>query len=98
MPQQVGNANRHCPEDRMTATATHPETGAALPPATARAASPGVVLAILSIAAFMASLDVFIVNVAFPDISRDFAGSSLADLSWVLTGYAVVFAALLVPM
>src|SRR4051794_10248069 len=82
----------------MTATATHSEIGGALPPATARAASPGVLLAILSVAAFMASLDVFIVNVAFPDISRDFAGSSLSSLSWVLTGYAVVFAALLVPM
>ena len=56
------------------------------------------VLTILSLAAFMASLDMFIVNVAFPDISRDFAGSSLSDLSWVLNGYAVLFAALLVPL
>jgi EmrB/QacA subfamily drug resistance transporter len=56
------------------------------------------VLAVLSIAAFMASLDLFIVNVAFPDIGRDFPGSSLADLSWVLNGYAVLYAALLVPL
>src|SRR5258707_8067387 len=46
----------------------------------------------------MASLDLFVVNIAFPDIERDFAGSSLAGLSWVLNGYTIVFAALLVPM
>jgi EmrB/QacA subfamily drug resistance transporter len=58
----------------------------------------GTILATLSLAAFMASLDMFIVNVAFPDISRDFSGASLADLSWVLNGYAVLYAALLVPL
>jgi EmrB/QacA subfamily drug resistance transporter len=63
-----------------------------------RTASHGVILATLSLAAFMASLDLFIVNVAFPDIGREFAGSSLADLSWVLNGYAVLYAALLVPL
>ena len=56
------------------------------------------VLVVLSVAAFMASLDMFIVNVAFPAIARDFSGSSLADLSWVLNGYAVLYAALLVPL
>jgi EmrB/QacA subfamily drug resistance transporter len=55
-------------------------------------------LATLSLAAFMASLDMFIVNVAFADIGRDFHGASLADLSWVLNGYAVLYAALLVPL
>jgi EmrB/QacA subfamily drug resistance transporter len=59
---------------------------------------PGMVLVTLSVAAFMASLDLFIVNVAFPDIARDFAGSSLGDLSWILSGYAVLYAALLVPL
>lgn len=51
-------------------------------------------------ATFLVSLDLFIVNVAFDEIGRDLAagGASLADLSWVLTAYAVVFAALLVPM
>jgi EmrB/QacA subfamily drug resistance transporter len=61
-------------------------------------ASHGTILAALSLAAFMASLDLFIVNVAFPDIGREFAGASLADLSWVLNGYAVLYAALLVPL
>jgi EmrB/QacA subfamily drug resistance transporter len=58
----------------------------------------GPVLAVLSVASFMAGLDLFIVNVAFDDIGRDFAGRSMADLSWVLNGYAIVFAALLVPL
>src|SRR5262249_57434238 len=51
----------------------------------------------ISIGVFASLLDLFIVNIAFPDIQRDFAGSGLAELSWVLNGYAVVFAALLVP-
>jgi EmrB/QacA subfamily drug resistance transporter len=52
---------------------------------------------ITSVGVFMAALDLFIVNIAFPDISRDFSGSSLSDLSWILNAYAIVFAALLVP-
>jgi EmrB/QacA subfamily drug resistance transporter len=63
-----------------------------------RVVRPGAALGILSLAAFLASLDLFIVNVAFPDISRDFHGTSLSDLSWVLNGYTVVYAALLVPL
>ncbi|RKS72135.1 EmrB/QacA subfamily drug resistance transporter [Actinomadura pelletieri DSM 43383] len=59
---------------------------------------PGRVLAVLSAASFLAGLDLFIVNVAFTDIGRDFAGRPMADLSWVLNGYAIVFAALLVPL
>jgi len=58
---------------------------------------PSVVLAIASLAAFMASLDVFIVNVAFDDIAADFSGTTLAQVSWVLSAYAIVYAALLVP-
>ena len=58
---------------------------------------PGVVLGILSLAAFMASLDVFIVNVAFDAIGRDFHGTRISDLSWVLSAYAIIYAALLVP-
>ncbi|HEX4463796.1 MAG TPA: DHA2 family efflux MFS transporter permease subunit [Solirubrobacterales bacterium] len=55
------------------------------------------VLTITSIGLFMASLDLFIVNIAFPDLARDFNGASLPSLSWVLNAYAIVFAALLVP-
>jgi EmrB/QacA subfamily drug resistance transporter len=55
------------------------------------------IVAVLSLAAFMSSLDIFIVNLAFPYISRDFHGSSLESLSWVLNGYSILFAAVLVP-
>ena len=55
------------------------------------------VAAIVSVGVFVASLDLFIVNIAFPDIERDFEGTSLASLSWILNAYAIVFAALLVP-
>src|SRR5580700_9573427 len=46
---------------------------------------------------FMSSLDLFIVNIAFPSISKHFGGASLGSLSWILSAYAIVFAALLVP-
>jgi EmrB/QacA subfamily drug resistance transporter len=64
----------------------------------ARPIRTGPVLAIVSAAVFMASLDLFVVNIAFPDLQRDFAGTSLASLSWVLNGYTIVFASLLVPL
>lgn len=51
----------------------------------------------LAAVAFMAQLDLFIVNVAVPAIGRGFPGSTLGSLSWVLNAYAIVFAALLVP-
>src|SRR3954453_17855618 len=59
---------------------------------------PSLVLAVVSAAVFMASLDLFVVNVAFPDIEQQFGGTSLANLSWVLNGYTIVFASLLVPL
>ena len=46
---------------------------------------------------FMSSLDLFIVNIAFPAIAGHFGGASVTTLSWVLSAYAIVFAALLVP-
>jgi EmrB/QacA subfamily drug resistance transporter len=55
-----------------------------------------IVLAIC-IGVFMVSLDLLIVNIAFPDIQKDFPGTSLGDLSWVLNAYAIAFGALLVP-
>jgi EmrB/QacA subfamily drug resistance transporter len=55
------------------------------------------IMAVLAAVAFMAQLDLFIVNVALPVIGRSYAGSSLSGLSWVLNAYAIIFAALLVP-
>jgi EmrB/QacA subfamily drug resistance transporter len=54
------------------------------------------VFAIASLGFFVVQLDLFIVNIAFPAIGHDFTGSSLAQLSWVLDGYAIVYASLLV--
>ena len=51
---------------------------------------------VVAAAVFVANLDLFIVNVALPAMQQYFHGSSLATLSWVLNGYAIVFAALLV--
>ena len=70
------------------------------------AASPGAgpgtrqvtaIVGVLSLAVFMSSLDLFIVNLAFPYIGRQYPGTSLASLSWVLNAYTIVFAAVLVP-
>src|ERR1700689_4164168 len=52
---------------------------------------------IVCVGVFMSSLDLFIVNIAFPAIGKHFGGASLASLSWILSAYAIVFAALLVP-
>jgi MFS family permease len=60
-------------------------------------ASPRRVLIVVSAAVFMASLDLFIVNIAFPDIQADLGGTD-SELSWVLNAYAIVIAALLVPL
>jgi EmrB/QacA subfamily drug resistance transporter len=59
-------------------------------------ASSRLVLIIVCAGVVMASLDLFIVNVALPDIARDLHQSNLADLSWILNAYAIVYAALLV--
>ena len=61
------------------------------------AVSPGKAFAVVAVAVFLATLDMFIVNIAFPAISDAFAGSSVSDVSWVLNVYAIAFAALLVP-
>jgi len=54
-------------------------------------------VAIACAGAFLAFLDATIVNIAFPAISHSFASSGRDALSWVLDGYFVVIAALLVP-
>src|SRR3954453_22935734 len=61
-------------------------------------ASPQLVLVIVCAGVVLASLDLFIVNVALPQIARDFdvRGNAIADLSWVLNAYAIVYASLLV--
>lgn len=48
-------------------------------------------------AAFIAFLDLSVVNIAFPSIARDYPGTAATTLTWVVSGYAVAFAALLTP-
>lgn len=85
-------------------TAAHDACETAVEPATnERSSSPTssrrkwAVLAVLAAVAFTAQLDLYIANVAIPSLARSFHGSSLGSLSWILNGYAVMFAALLVP-
>ena len=61
-----------------------------------RDASASLVLLIVSSGFALASLDLFVVNVALPKIAHDFGSAGLGDLSWVLNAYAIVYAALLV--
>jgi EmrB/QacA subfamily drug resistance transporter len=60
------------------------------------ATTPNQVLAIVCVGICLANLDLFIVNVGLPNIALDFRDASLEDLSWVLNGYAIAYAALLV--
>lgn len=71
-----------------------PPPGSDPPPA---APAPGRAIAVASAATFVAFLDVTVVNVALPDLQRDFADASLVTLSWVVAIYGVLFAALLTP-
>lgn len=77
-----------------------PVEPSAQPPAPAgsrgSAVSPNGVLAIVCVAICLANLDLFIVNVALPDMARSLGGVELGDMSWVLNAYAISYAALLV--
>ena len=57
---------------------------------------PSIVLATLALASVMSVMDLFIVNVALPDIASDLH-QSLSDVVWVLNAYALFFGALLIP-
>ena len=60
-----------------------------------RSQIPWPVFTVTVAAGFMVSLDLSIVNVAFPSIRDSFPEVSTASLSWVLAAYSVVFGALL---
>src|SRR5260221_5542945 len=59
-------------------------------------ATPNRVLAIVSVGMILANLDLFVVNVALPNIAVDCGNPSLERLSWILNGYTISYAALLV--
>jgi EmrB/QacA subfamily drug resistance transporter len=64
---------------------------------TSKSAHPTLTALVVLTGVFLSSLDLFIVNIAFPSISLNFHGESLGSLSWILSAYTIVFAALLVP-
>jgi EmrB/QacA subfamily drug resistance transporter len=61
-----------------------------------RDASTSLVLLVVAAGFSLATLDLFVVNVALPKVAQDFGSSGLGDLSWVLNAYTIVYAALLV--
>ncbi len=67
------------------------------PSAVVRRPRPVLTSLIVLTGVFLSSLDLFIVNIAFPSISATYHGESLSSLSWVLSAYTIVFAAVLVP-
>ncbi|NNN11945.1 MAG: DHA2 family efflux MFS transporter permease subunit [Acidimicrobiaceae bacterium] len=54
------------------------------------------IFVVTALGAYMASLDLSIVNVAFPSLERSFPHDATSTLAWVITGYSVVFGSLLV--
>ena len=68
-----------------------------VPPGPERAASPWPTFWIASSAVFLVSLDGTMLFAAFDALRHSFAGSSAAELSWVLNAYTVVYAAMLIP-
>lgn len=54
------------------------------------------VFAVTALTAFMASLDLSIVNIAFPAIEHSFAHDPRSSIAWVITAYAIAFGSLLV--
>jgi EmrB/QacA subfamily drug resistance transporter len=77
----------------LTDTAPAPST-AAVPRAATRERG---VLLVAAGAAFLALLDTTVANLAVSDVHSDFAGTSVGGATWLITIYAVVFAALLAP-
>jgi EmrB/QacA subfamily drug resistance transporter len=61
------------------------------------AVSPWPIFWIASIAVFLVSLDTTMLFAAFRAVRAGFPGTSAADMSWVLNGYTVVYAAMLIP-
>ncbi len=55
------------------------------------------VLSLAALATMLIWIDVTALNVAFPNLELSFPSASRSAISWVLTGYNVIFAALLVP-
>lgn len=58
--------------------------------------SPWPTFVVTAIAAYISTLDLSIVNVAFAEIAADFPTVSRGTISWVVTAYSILFGSLLV--
>lgn len=58
---------------------------------------PALAVALTGLGAFLVSLDVSVANAVLPAIGASFPDASRRALAWVITAYAIVFAAALVP-
>ncbi|MFC9295329.1 DHA2 family efflux MFS transporter permease subunit [Streptomyces sp. NPDC057011] len=83
------------PAPRTTGTGTDSARGGPARNGPAGVGDPRRILALACAVTFLAFLDATVVNVAFPDLRRAFPEVSLARLTWVVSAYAVLFAALL---
>ncbi|MFI9155807.1 MFS transporter [Streptomyces sp. NPDC053367] len=54
-------------------------------------------IAVILTGVFISAVDMLIVNIAFPSMKESFPTASLTGLSWVMSAYAITFAALLLP-
>jgi MFS family permease len=62
-----------------------------------RVASPSLIVAIACAGMVLANVDLYVVNLALPNIGHSLHDTSLSTLSWVIDGYTIVYAALQVP-
>ncbi len=52
------------------------------------------VLTAICTAVFLGAIDFYIVSIAVPDMLRSFGHVGIAEISWVINGYAVTFTAM----
>ncbi|WP_433227519.1 MFS transporter [Actinomadura formosensis] len=58
----------------------------------------GIIVSLVAVgAAFLAMFDATVINLAIPALGEDYTSSSVAALTWTITIYAIIFAALLAP-
>lgn len=62
------------------------------------AANRWAILAVVTVGTFMTTLDASIVNITLPSIAQAFGTSLTGTVEWVIIGYLVVIAALLLPV
>ncbi len=60
------------------------------------APSPWPTFFVCAVTAYVTTLDMSVVNVAFPEIARTFPDATRGQISWVVTAYSILFGSLLV--